>query len=76
MTVLMAAHAILVENGGRPMHYEEISRKIIQRELHAGHGRAFPRTVYSRMSEEIRRSGEGSRFVRFQKGCYGLRTNT
>lgn len=73
-TVLAAAHTVLFDNGGQALHYDEISRRIVERGILVGHGKAFPRTVYSRMSEDIKRNGELSRFVRVGKGFYGLRS--
>jgi hypothetical protein len=44
----------------------------VDRQLHPGHGKAFPRTVYSRMSEQIRLLGLESWFTRTGRGMYAL----
>ena len=66
-----AAQVLLAETG--PLHYRELSDQLLERGLWETPGTTPWATVNSRISQDIKKRGTASRFVRTGKGVYGLR---
>ncbi len=71
MKALDAAAAVLQEFDG-PLHYREITKQILERELWTTAGKTPWETVNARLSEDIKAGGSASRFVRTAPGCFAL----
>ena len=69
MNCLDAAHAVL-KDAGSPLHYEDITRRMIDSGLWPCETNTPERTVNARISEEIQSEGESARFCRVGKGVY------
>ena len=71
-----AAEQVLRENDGRePLHYKEITRRILERNLVATNSNTPSDTLHASISDEIKRrtkSGRPQRFVRPGRGLIGL----
>jgi restriction system protein len=75
MTFLDAAHEIL-KQAGKPLHYREITRHALERELIKTRGKTPETTMNAQLAVNIKRAEEGgppSRFVRVGGGVFGLR---
>lgn len=67
-----AAHAIL--RGARePLHYRDITDRMLGSGLWVSHGDTPWSTVNSAIRTEMKRRGSASRFVEERRGIYGLR---
>ena len=73
MTFKEAARQVLAE-AGRPMHYQELAREILERGLVQSRGRTPEESLNSRLTDDINRLGEASTFVRVGSGLYALRS--
>jgi restriction system protein len=71
MTVLEAVEAILTE-AGEPLHYTEITRRILARELWKTEGKTPEETVNARLSVDIKNKKSSSLFRRTDKGTFAL----
>ncbi|MDQ3548452.1 MAG: HTH domain-containing protein [Chloroflexota bacterium] len=71
-----AAEQVLDQYGNQsPMHYREITTKILSLDLVGTQGRTPEATLYSQIMSEIERSqkrGDTSRYVRIGRGYFGL----
>ena len=72
MTALQAAIAVLRE-AGEPLHYEEITRRILAGGLWTTSGLTPEATLGARLSQSVKNEGDASPYVRTRKGTYGLR---
>lgn len=72
MNSLEAAHEIL-DNAGEPLHYEEITERMLERGLWETDGETPEATVNSRLAVDIKENGENSAFQRTQPGVFALR---
>ena len=73
MHILDAAEQVLKE-AGEPLHYGEITRRMARKGLWASTGKAPGAAVRSRLNADIKSHPEKSRFVRPQRGMFGLRS--
>jgi restriction system protein len=73
MTVLECIERVLADANG-PLHYVEITDRMIGTGLWKTEGRTPAATVSAHLSVDIVKKGEKSRFIRTDKGVYALRT--
>ena len=71
MNALDAAAAVLQEADG-PLHYEEITKRMLAREVWTTAGKTPWATVGARIAVDIKERGSDSRFVRVSPGRYAL----
>ncbi len=65
--------ALILEEAGEPLHYEEITRRVIAKGWLDGHHGATPqRSLYRAITEEVRHDPEGARFA-YDRGIVRLR---
>ena len=69
MTGVDAAYKVL-SDADEPLHYREITKRMIQRRLWRTSGRTPEQTINRDISEEINNRGENSRFSRVGRGMY------
>jgi len=72
MNVLQAAEVALKE-AGTPLHYKEITQRVIDRGLWQPDGKTPHATVSATITGEIKQNGTHSLFQRTDKGVYALR---
>ena len=72
MSALEAIHTVL-EQAGEPLHYKEITRRILDQGLLQTSGKTPWDSVHSRMAVDILTNGVDSRFQRTAKGIFALR---
>lgn len=72
MSVLTAAETVL-KGAGRPLHYEELTRRMLESGLWKTTGKTPEATVRGALGVDIRRRGTGSRFLRTDRGMFALR---
>ena len=72
MNVLQAAEQVLTE-AEKPLHYQEITRRMLQRQLWTPQGKTPDRSVSSSITTHIGKYGSSSRFQRTAEGVYALR---
>jgi restriction system protein len=71
MTVMEAVYTIL-HDAGEPLHYIEITKRIIERKLWKPEGKTPDNTVNAQLVVDINKKGEQSKFRRYGPGIYGL----
>jgi HB1, ASXL, restriction endonuclease HTH domain len=64
----------VLENSATPMHYTEVAQAIVDQHLRDEVGATPQQTVNVVISQSIKDDGEGSPFVRIDRGLYWLRT--
>ena len=69
MNAIDAAYKVLQE-AGKPLHYAEIARRIVQSKLWLTSGRTPENTVNRDINQEIAHRGKLARFVRLGDGMY------
>ncbi len=72
MNVLQAVEQVLTE-AKKPLHYQEITKRILQRQLWTTHGETPDQTVNARLATDIKYYGTSSRFQRTGAGIFALR---
>lgn len=72
MDSLDASEKVLQETG-QPLHYKEITDRIISQNYWQTEGKTPDQTVNARICVDINRKGEDSRFIRTAPGVFGLR---
>jgi restriction system protein len=72
MNSLDAVEIILKESGA-PLHYGEITRRILARALWETEGQTPEATINARITGEMKQHGDRSRFMRVGAGLYALR---
>ncbi len=72
MDSLNAAEVIL-QQAGEPLHYKEITKRILAQELWQTQGKTPDATVNARFAVDINRFGDRSRFIRTELGIFALR---
>ncbi|MFZ6178086.1 winged helix-turn-helix domain-containing protein [Nannocystis pusilla] len=72
MKLLEAVETILREAGG-PLHYKEITERVLARRLWNSEGQTPARTVNSSLAVHIQENDTDSLFVRTAPGVFGLR---
>ena len=71
MNVLDAVAEVLSQAGG-PLHYREITGRVLSQELWTSRGKTPWATVNARLAVDLNKHGSTSRFVRFAPGVYAL----
>lgn len=69
----LAASEVVLDQAGVPLHYKEITKRIIHQELWRTVGKTPDETVNARISEDTALKGPQSKFQRTAPGVYGLR---
>src|SRR5437773_7869627 len=69
MNTVDAAYKVLQE-AGKPLHYAEIARRIVQSKLWLTSGKTPENTVNRDINQEIMHRGRRARFVRLGDGMY------
>ncbi len=72
MRVLDAVHRVLEEEGG-PLHYKEITERILDQGLWKTKGLTPWDTINARLAVDVKERGEQSLFYRAAPGVYGIR---
>jgi restriction system protein len=72
MGVLTAVETVLKE-AGEPLHYGDITKRLLERGLWTTAGRTPEATVNAQLAVDIKRHGEASKFCRADKGVFALR---
>jgi restriction system protein len=72
MGVLTAVETVLKE-AGEPLHYGEITKRLLERGLWVTTGKTPEATVNAQLAVDIKRRGEASAFRRADKGVFALR---
>lgn len=70
--VLDAVGRVLAE-ARQPLHYQEITRRVLTRRLWTTEGKTPEATINARLADDIKRLGTGSLFARVSPGIYALR---
>ena len=71
MRTIDAAAAVLAEAGG-PLHYRDITERMLAKGLWNSEGKTPEATVNARLSVDVRDHGPASRFVRVSPGWFAL----
>ncbi|WP_434416707.1 winged helix-turn-helix domain-containing protein [Nannocystis pusilla] len=72
MKLLEAVEVVLREAGG-PLHYKEITERVLAKRLWSSEGQTPARTLNSTLAVEIQENGSESLFVRTAPGVFGLK---
>ena len=72
MNVLDAVEAVLKE-ATVPLHYEDITKQVLEKGAWAASGKTPEATVNARLAVDIKTNGKNSRFQRTDKGIFALR---
>jgi restriction system protein len=71
MTVMDAVYTVL-KDAKEPLHYIEITKKILERSLWKPEGKTPEHTVNAQLVVDINKKGTQSKFRRYGPGIYGL----
>lgn len=63
----------VLQQAAEPLHYQEITKRILQQNLWQTDGKTPEATINARLSVDIKRLGTSSRFVRSAPGKFALR---
>lgn len=74
--ILMKEIEAVLDDSPTPLHYNEIAKRVIWRGAWQTRGRTPGGIVRARIGDRIRGFGATSKFVRFARGIYGLRSRT
>lgn len=69
------AVAVVLAESDEPMHYGEITSRILDRGLWSTNGKTPDATVNAQLATEISKHGENSQFIRTAPGIFALRTS-
>jgi restriction system protein len=72
MSALDAAYEVLLA-AGKPLHYREITQRMLDRGLWTSAGRTPWDSVNARITVDIKKNGDRSRFYRAAPGTFGCR---
>ena len=72
MTAIEAAFQVL-RASGKPLHYREITKRMLEQKLWFTAGQTPWETVNARLAVDINKHGGASKFVRVGPGLFGLR---
>jgi len=67
------AAAKVLEDEGKPLHYREITKRIIDHGLWQTAGKTPEATLNANLGKDMKKFGAGSRFVRTGRGMFALR---
>lgn len=70
MSTVLEAVAIILREAAEPLHYREITRRIVERALWVPGGRTPEATVNARLASVIKKHGDASGFRRVGKGIF------
>ena len=73
-SALEAVKQILAE-AGAPLHYEEITRRVLEQGLWTTKGKTPAATIQASLAVEIKRKGSAAAYVRAGAGCFALNPN-
>lgn len=74
MTAIEAALHVL-QDAGKPLHYREISKRILERDLWPSEGKTPEATINAQIAGNIKKHGKASPFRRAGRGIYTLNTD-
>jgi restriction system protein len=74
-SALDAAYQVLTE-AGEPLHYKEITSRILESGLWSTDGKTPAKTVYARLGTDIQQRGQESRFRRIGPGVFAVNSST
>ena len=69
------AVVVVLNDANGPLHYREITERVLARELWTTAGKTPWDTVNARLAEDINNRGSASRFVRVSPGLFALNPN-
>lgn len=69
---LLTAIRQILEQASEPLHYEEITKRLIAQNLWKTSGKTPSATVSARLSTEVKSKGAKAQFCRPKPGCYTL----
>lgn len=69
----LGAIETVLEEAAQPLHYLEITRRVLSRRLWRSAGKTPAQTIKARLTVDIQEKGAASRFVRLERGVYGLK---
>lgn len=72
MNSLDASETVLRDEG-KPLHYREITERILKRKLWSSEGKTPEATIAAALAMDLQECGEESRFVRVSPGIFTLR---
>lgn len=64
----------VLEDAGEPLHYREMTRRILERGLAALTSKTPAASLAAVLSVDLKSQGQSSRFVRIRPGVFGLRS--
>ncbi len=64
---------VVLNGSGEPLHYHEITRRILEKKLWATEGLTPDATINARLAVDIKRKDKLSRFQRTAPGIFALR---
>lgn len=73
MSIFTAIQTILTQ-AGKPLHYKEITKRVLDQELWATNGLTPHDTINARLAVDIIKRGSASPFQRTEKGIFALRS--
>lgn len=75
MTTVIDAIRQVLEKAGEPLHYREITRRIVESGLWESSGKTPEATVNAQLATHIKNDGGKCAFVRTGRGIFGLRAH-
>ena len=75
MTFVEAARAVLADAEG-PLHYREITRRALDRNLLVSSGKTPEETLNARLCVDLKQHGDASEFIRTAPGLFALRVKS
>jgi restriction system protein len=63
----------VLEEAGEPLHTDEITKRLLEKELWETQGKTPSATVAARLYADVKKKGDASEFVKAGKGTFGLR---
>jgi restriction system protein len=73
MSALDAALKVL-QNTGKPLHYREITRRVLAQGLWESEGKTPAATINARLAVDVKKNGPASPFRRAGRGIFALNT--
>jgi restriction system protein len=68
----LSATEIVLTDAGAPMHYSEITRRILERDLWKTDGKTPAQTINAQLVTDIKRKGDASRFRHVGPGMFSI----
>ena len=73
---LLAAVERVLDEADEPLHYQELTRRVLESGLWATEGQTPAATINAKLSTDIKRHGDASRFDRTAPGVFALRSRS